>query len=122
MEHGAEVRLGEVVSANITKSHELGAFAKIDDSIEGLIHISELAGYRINHPRNRSGRRRGSSADIRIDPERRRRGAQPEASSEERTWKLIGGKRQSPDWVRTEAELANRQLEAALGTLQPKMD
>ena len=44
-------RIGQVVAATITKLTNFGAFARLDDAIEGLIHVSELADYRINHPK-----------------------------------------------------------------------
>lgn len=43
--------VGQVVEATITRLTAFGAFAKISDNIEGLIHISEMADYRINHPK-----------------------------------------------------------------------
>ncbi len=43
--------VGQVVTATVTRLAAFGAFAKIDDPIEGLIHISEMADYRINHPK-----------------------------------------------------------------------
>jgi len=64
---------GQVVMAKITKLTNFGAFAKIDDTIEGLIHISELADYRINHPKEVV--HEGDEVHVRImriDPERRR--------------------------------------------------
>lgn len=44
---------GALVRGTITKLTKFGAFARIDDdqSIEGLIHISELAEERVEHPR-----------------------------------------------------------------------
>ncbi len=65
--------LGQVVTAKITKLTNFGAFAKIDDAIEGLIHISELADYRITHPKEVV--HEGDEVHvriIRIDAERRR--------------------------------------------------
>ena len=44
-------RVGEVTEATITKLASFGAFARIEGSIEGLIHISELADRIIQHPR-----------------------------------------------------------------------
>src|SRR5205085_9144716 len=35
-------RVGEVVPATITKLAKFGAFAKVEDGLEGLIHLSEL--------------------------------------------------------------------------------
>lgn len=45
--------VGQLVQATVTKLTKFGAFARLVDSpeIEGLIHISELADYRVNHPR-----------------------------------------------------------------------
>jgi small subunit ribosomal protein S1 len=76
--------IGQVVSATITKLATFGAFAKIDDSIEGLIHISELADYRINHPKEVV--QEGDEVQvrvIRIDPQRRRIGLSLRQASEE---------------------------------------
>lgn len=64
---------GQVVMAKITKLTNFGAFAKIDDTIEGLIHISELADYRISHPKEVV--HEGDEVHVRImriDAERRR--------------------------------------------------
>lgn len=64
---------GQVVTVKITKLTNFGAFAKIDDTIEGLIHISELADYRVAHPKEVV--HEGDEVQvriIRIDVERRR--------------------------------------------------
>ena len=46
-------RVGQLVQATVTKLTKFGAFACLVDApeIEGLIHISELADYRVSHPR-----------------------------------------------------------------------
>jgi len=44
-------QIGQLVTGKITKLTDFGAFARLDEDIEGLIHISELAENRINHPR-----------------------------------------------------------------------
>ena len=41
---------GKVVDATVTKLTDFGAFAEIEDGVEGLIHISELAPERIDDP------------------------------------------------------------------------
>jgi len=41
---------GKVVPATITKITDFGAFAEIEEGIEGLIHISELADHRVEEP------------------------------------------------------------------------
>ncbi len=49
----AQYKIGQLVQATVTKLTKFGAFARLVDSpeIEGLIHISELADYRVSHPR-----------------------------------------------------------------------
>ena len=47
----ARYRVGEIVTGTITKLAAFGAFARIDGPIEGLIHVSELADRRIEHPK-----------------------------------------------------------------------
>ena len=44
--------IGQVVTGRITKLAPFGAFAEIDEGVEGLIHISELADERITHPKS----------------------------------------------------------------------
>jgi len=68
-------KVGQLVNATITKLAQFGAFARLDDNIEGLIHISELANRRINHPREvvKEGQILTLRV-IRIDPARRRLG------------------------------------------------
>jgi small subunit ribosomal protein S1 len=41
---------GKIVTAKITKIADFGAFAEIEDGVEGLIHISELSNERIEDP------------------------------------------------------------------------
>ena len=43
--------LGQVVTGTVTKLMDFGAFTRIEDSIEGLIHVSELSDRHIRHPR-----------------------------------------------------------------------
>jgi small subunit ribosomal protein S1 len=49
-----EYNIGQLVQGKITKLTKFGAFAQLVDApeIEGLIHISELAEHRVNHPRD----------------------------------------------------------------------
>lgn len=42
---------GQYVTGIITRLAEFGAFAKVEDTVEGLIHISELTDRRIHHPK-----------------------------------------------------------------------
>ncbi|MDE2824092.1 MAG: S1 RNA-binding domain-containing protein, partial [Chloroflexota bacterium] len=77
--------VGEIVNATITKLTNFGAFARVEDSIEGLIHISELSSRMINHPREVV--REGEPVEVkilRIEPERRRLGLSLKQASEDR--------------------------------------
>ena len=68
--------VGQIVRGLVTKIVHFGAFARLeDDSIEGLIHISELTEKRINHPSEVVSE--GQEIElriIRIDTEKRRMG------------------------------------------------
>ncbi len=48
---GEKFHVGEIVEGTITNVVEFGAFVRIDEGIEGLIHISELSDEPLNHPR-----------------------------------------------------------------------
>lgn len=45
------IQVGQLVQGKITKLAKFGAFAKLEGEIEGLIHISEIAEKRIEHPK-----------------------------------------------------------------------
>ena len=65
----------QLVEGVITNVVSFGAFARIDDRIEGLIHISEITSKNITHPRQVISE--GQEVKVRIihiDPERRRMG------------------------------------------------
>ncbi len=67
--------IDQIVDAVVTKLTNFGAFARIDDRIEGLIHISEITDKNITHPREILSE--GEAIKVRIihiDPERRRMG------------------------------------------------
>lgn len=67
--------VGQLVKGTVTQLANFGAFARIEDGIEGLIHVSELAEERIQHPRQvvEEGEELILRI-IRIDPQRRRMG------------------------------------------------
>jgi small subunit ribosomal protein S1 len=67
--------VGQLVTATVTKVTDFGAFARLDEDIEGLIHISELSEDRISHPS--AVVREGEELQLRIirlDPDRQRLG------------------------------------------------
>lgn len=77
--------VGQLVEGTITKLADFGAFARIDNEIEGLIHISELSDQRITHPREVV--KEGETYTlriIRIEPQRRRIGLSLKRVSDER--------------------------------------
>jgi len=67
--------LGQLVEANITQLASFGAFARLEDGVEGLIHVSEIGDGRVQHPRDLV--KEGDKVQvriIRIDPARKRIG------------------------------------------------
>lgn len=44
--------VGQIVDATVTNVVDFGAFASLEDGLEGLVHISELAEGHFLHPRN----------------------------------------------------------------------
>jgi small subunit ribosomal protein S1 len=67
--------VGKLVRGTVTQVVNFGAFARIEDGIEGLIHVSELADERIQHPKQVvSEGQELLLRIIRIDPQRRRMG------------------------------------------------
>ena len=72
---GDKYEVGQLVRGQITQLANFGAFARIEDGIEGLIHVSELTDERIVHPKQVV--KEGDELllrIIRIDPQRRRMG------------------------------------------------
>jgi predicted RNA-binding protein with RPS1 domain len=69
------IKEGQLVEGTITHLTKFGAFARLGDELEGLIHISELSENRINHPKEvlKEGDVRTLRV-LKIDPERRRIG------------------------------------------------
>ena len=69
------LREGQLVEGTITHLTKFGAFARLGDDLEGLIHVSELRESRVNHPKEVV--KEGDVVTLRvikIDPERRRIG------------------------------------------------
>lgn len=75
MQKVGELKEGMLVEGTITHLTKFGAFAKIGDDLEGLIHVSELSDQRVVHPKEVV--KEGDVLTLRvikIDPERRRIG------------------------------------------------
>lgn len=67
--------LGQLIEGTITQLASFGAFARIEDGVEGLIHVSEMGDGRVQHPREVV--QEGDVVQvriIRIDPARKRIG------------------------------------------------
>jgi small subunit ribosomal protein S1 len=76
--------LGQVIKATITQLAAFGAFARIEDGVEGLIHVSEMGDGRVQHPREVV--QEGDVVEvriIRIDPARKRIGLSMRLAGEE---------------------------------------
>ena len=46
----ADFKVGEIIDGTVTKLVNFGAFVRVRDGLEGLIHISELSHQRVAHP------------------------------------------------------------------------
>ncbi len=71
----AKYQVGQLIEATITRLTKFGAFARIEDDMEGLIHISEISEKRIEHPKEVL--KEGDVVTLRvikIDPENHRVG------------------------------------------------
>jgi len=71
----SNLKEGQLVEGTITHLTKFGAFARLDEDLEGLIHISELSDQRINHPKEVV--KEGDVVTLRVikvDTERRRIG------------------------------------------------
>lgn len=74
-EKAANFQVGQLVEGTITRLTKFGAFAKLADDVEGLIHISEISEKRIEHPKEVL--KEGDTVTLRIikiDPENHRIG------------------------------------------------
>jgi len=64
---------GQVATGTVTKLTDFGAFVKLEDGIEGLVHVSEIDWGHVNHPRDVLTE--GDEVDVKIlnaDAEERR--------------------------------------------------
>ena len=67
--------VGQRVNGVVTNIVEFGAFVRLDNGVEGLAHVSELADVEVKHPGEAVARGKAYVFEIiRIDPERRRIG------------------------------------------------
>ena len=106
--------VGQVVHGVVTKLVHFGAFARLEkDTIEGLIHISELTERRITHPSEVVTE--GQELDlriIRIDTDKRRMGlslkqVSPEEESVEFDWEPVPMEEKAKNSANTENSATN---------------
>ncbi len=75
LEKVEDLKEGQLIQGTITHLTKFGAFARLDEDLEGLIHISELSDQRVAHPKEVV--REGDVVTLRvikIEPERHRIG------------------------------------------------
>jgi small subunit ribosomal protein S1 len=46
----AKYKIGDIIEGTVTKLVNFGAFVRVEEGLEGLIHISELSNQRVAHP------------------------------------------------------------------------
>lgn len=128
--------VGQVVRGIVTKLVHFGAFARLEeDTIEGLIHISELTERRINHPSEVVAEKQELELRIiRIDTQKRRMGLSlkqvaPEEESVEFDWEPVpleeneaNGDESRAATAETEAAPAEAAAEAAQGRVEPEIE
>lgn len=72
---GERYHLGQTIEGAVTQLASFGAFVRIEDGVEGLIHVSEMGDGRVQHPRDVVQEGDVVQARIiRIDPARKRMG------------------------------------------------
>ncbi|HIQ08479.1 MAG TPA: S1 RNA-binding domain-containing protein [Anaerolineaceae bacterium] len=133
----ASLRVGQLVRATITRLEKFGAFARLENGLEGLIHISELSEQRIEHPKEVV--KEGDEVTlriIRIDPEARRIGLSLRkvdtlayadldlqmalAEAEEELEQLLGLEEAAEEALPNEEESAEARVEAAAEEASPE--
>jgi small subunit ribosomal protein S1 len=89
----SQLKEGALIEGVITHLTKFGAFAKIGEDLEGLIHVSELSENRVGHPKEVV--KEGDTLTLRIikvDPERRRIGLSRRkvfSSSNDQDWQSV---------------------------------
>jgi small subunit ribosomal protein S1 len=120
----AHYHVGQLVEGKITRLTKFGAFAKLEDDVEGLIHISEISEKRIEHPKE--ALKEGETVTLRvikIDPDNHRIGLSvrkvESMAYAEQDWEalenMVGGKPVAAPEVKAEEkkEMAIQKIEPA---------
>jgi small subunit ribosomal protein S1 len=132
------IREGHLVEGTITHLTKFGAFARLAEDLEGLIHISELSEQRVAHPKEVV--HEGDVVTLRvikIEPERRRIGLSlrkvDSPAYADLDWKttlaeVVGETKDSdssaapepdPDWKTTLAEVVSETEDASAPDINP---
>ena len=93
----ADFNVGDIIDGTVTKLVNFGAFVRVRDGLEGLIHISELSHQRVAHPgdvvhEGQSLKLRILSLELRAPPP----GAEPQAGGRSARPASDGGWRPEP--------------------------
>ena len=114
--------LGQLVEGTVTNVVDFGAFAEIEDGVEGLIHVSELADAPVSHPREVV--KKGDLLllrIIRIDPRRKRLGLSLKRvlEAEWAEWAAQLAERTAQEEAEAQAKAAEELEQATAEALEP---
>lgn len=114
-EHFAQTHaIGDLIEGVVTNVIDFGAFVKVTDNIEGLIHVSEMRGTRLGSPQEVL--REGDSVLTRItsiEPERERLGLSQRQISDTEEMEWIWQKEQSLSSAATSSDDEKKRASSA---------
>ncbi|HEX4898628.1 MAG TPA: 30S ribosomal protein S1, partial [Candidatus Limnocylindrales bacterium] len=116
----ADFKVGDVIDGTVTKLVNFGAFVRVRDGLEGLIHISELSNQRVAHPGDVV--HEGQALKLRIislDSERHRLGLSLKQAEEAPARPVVDA---APAEAGTAAPRAERPERAERGDRRPRPD
>ena len=108
--------VGELAEGTISNLADFGAFARLEDGLEGLIHISELSDVHVEHPNEVVKVGQNVTVEvISIEPDRQRIGLSIRRVPEHLRVGLVaeGGEGEAADGDETEGEEASAELDAS---------
>jgi small subunit ribosomal protein S1 len=112
-----DLKEGEIVSGTVTRLADFGAFIKISEGIEGLVHISEMAHKRISRPNQVV--REGEVINVKIlkiDPDTKRIGLSIKQTTGESGGEGESGNRaEDPDLRKLRAKFGGGELKGGIG-------
>ena len=113
----SDLKEGEIVSGTVTRLADFGAFIKISEGIEGLVHISEMAHKRISRPNQVV--REGEVINVKIlkiDPDTKRIGLSIKQTTGESGGEGESGNRaEDPDLRKLRAKFGSGPLKGGIG-------